>query len=137
MNKYFEITIEEAKKAFKKNEVPVGALIVSNDKIISKTHNKRQSKHGVLNHAEILCIIKAEKKMKDWRLDNCEMYVTLEPCTLCKKIIEHSRIKKVYYLTNKPENNKEYKKTIYEHMSVDRYDKENKKILAKFFEKMR
>ena len=86
-------------KAKKHNEVPIAALIVKNNKIISKAYNKVEKNNNVLNHAEILAIIKASKKIKNWRLDNCELYVSLEPCEMCKTIIKKARIKKIYYFT--------------------------------------
>jgi len=84
MKDFFDVALLEAQKAFKKGEIPVGAVIVKDNKIIAKSHNNRQKKFNVYGHAEINCIIKAAKKIKDWRLDDCEMYVTLEPCDLCK-----------------------------------------------------
>ena len=99
-SKYMKLAYREALKAYNKNEVPVGCVIVCDDKIVSKAHNDREAKHRVLGHAEINAIIKASKKIGDWRLDNCEMYVTLIPCEMCQSIINESRIKKVYYLLN-------------------------------------
>lgn len=96
--KYFSILINLAKKAYKKNEVPVAALIVKNNKIISKKYNKRNKSNNPLDHAEVRCIISACKKLNDWRLDECTMYVTLEPCHMCKEIIKESRINNVFYL---------------------------------------
>ena len=79
-------------KAIKYNEVPVAALIVYNNKIIAKSYNKVEKNNSVLNHAEINVIKKANKKLNNWRLDNCELYITLEPCEMCKSIIKKSRI---------------------------------------------
>lgn len=101
MNKFMTNSVKEAKKAFKKKEIPVGATIVYNNKIVASAHNDRQNKYKITGHAEINCILKAEKKLKDWRLDNCELYVTLEPCEMCKQVIKEARIKKVYYLVSK------------------------------------
>lgn len=97
---YFDILINLAKKAYVKDEVPVAALIVKNNKIIARSINKRNKSSNLLGHAEISCIIKACNKIKDWRLNDCTMYVTLEPCHMCKEIIKESRIKKVYYLSS-------------------------------------
>ena len=88
--------IKEAEKAYKKLEVPVGAIIVKDGKIIARAYNQKESKTDTTKHAEILAIQKASKKLKSWRLIDCEMYVTLEPCTMCAGAIIHSRIKKVY-----------------------------------------
>ena len=94
--KYMKIAINEAKKAYKKGEVPVGAVIVKNDEIISKAYNLRETKKNSLCHAEILAINKACKKMNNFRLEDCEMYVTLEPCVMCAGAIVQARIKQVY-----------------------------------------
>jgi len=93
---FMQLAIEEAKKAYKKEEVPVGAVIVKNGKIISRAYNKKENKKDTTNHAEILAIKKASKKLKSWRLTDCEMYVTLEPCSMCAGALIQSRIKKVY-----------------------------------------
>lgn len=95
--KYMKEAIKEANKARKKGEVPVGAVIVKNGKIISRGHNKREQKKNSLYHAEIIAIDKACKKLKNFRLEECEMYVTLEPCLMCAGAIIQSRIKKVVY----------------------------------------
>lgn len=89
--------LKEAKKAYKKNEVPVGAVIVRDEKIIAKAHNLREFKQNSLAHAEIICINKACKKLKNWRLEDCVMYVTLYPCEMCIGAIKQSRISKIYY----------------------------------------
>ncbi len=95
--KYIKLALLEAKKAEKKDEVPVGCVLVLNDVVIAKTHNLRESKHSALAHAEILAINKACKKLESWRLENIEMYVTLEPCPMCAGAILQSRIKKVVF----------------------------------------
>jgi len=89
------VALNEAKKAYTKREVPVGAVIVKGDVIISKAHNLREHKNTSLAHAEILAIEKACKKLNSWRLDDCIMYVTLEPCMMCAGAITQSRIQKV------------------------------------------
>ncbi len=98
MNNFMEIALKEAQKAYKKDEVPVGAVIVQNNKIIAKAHNLRQTKKCSTKHAEIIAIEKACKKIKNWHLDACEMYVTLEPCPMCAGAIINSRIRKVTIL---------------------------------------
>lgn len=97
MNKFMEEAIRLAKKANSKKEVPIGAVIVRNDKIISRGFNKREKSKNALNHAEIIAINKACKKLKEWRLENCTLYVTLEPCPMCAGAIANARIKKVFY----------------------------------------
>lgn len=93
---FMKEAIKEAEKAYSKLEVPVGAVIVKDGKIIARAYNQKESKTDTTKHAEILAIQKASKKLKSWRLIDCEMYVTLEPCTMCAGAIIHSRIKKVY-----------------------------------------
>ena len=91
-----EEALKEAKKAYKKDEVPVGAVIVKNEKIIARAHNLRETKKMSTAHAEILAIEKASKKLESWRLIDCDMYVTLEPCTMCMGAIISSRINNLY-----------------------------------------
>ena len=93
---YMKQALKEAKKAYKKLEVPVGAVIVKDGKIIARAHNQKETKTDTTKHAEILAIQKASKKLESWRLIDCEMYVTLEPCSMCAGAIINSRIKKVY-----------------------------------------
>ncbi len=95
--KYMKEALKEAQKAYEKLEVPVGCVIVKDDKIIARAHNLKETKYDTTKHAEILAIQKASKKLKSWRLINCEMYVTLEPCSMCAGAIINSRIKKIYY----------------------------------------
>lgn len=99
--KYMEIAYLEAKKAYKKMEVPVGAVIVKDNKVISKAHNLTETKNDCTKHAEIIAIKKASKKLKNWRLIDCDLYVTLEPCEMCKGAISLSRIKNVYFSVKK------------------------------------
>ena len=94
---YINEALIEAKKAFRKGEVPVGAIIVYNNKIIARAYNNREKKQSVIGHAEILAIKKASKRLKTWRLEDCILYVTLEPCPMCAGAIIQSRIKEVYY----------------------------------------
>lgn len=96
MNEYLKIAFLEAQKACKHGDIPVGCVIVKNNRIIAKAHNKKQQKQNALFHAEILAINKAYKKIKNFRLDNCDMYVTLEPCLMCVGAILSARINKVY-----------------------------------------
>ena len=95
-NKYMNEALKEAQKAYDKLEVPVGAIIVKDGKIIARAYNKKEEKKDTTMHAEIIAIKKASKKIGAWRLNDCEMYVTLEPCTMCAGAIINSRIKKVY-----------------------------------------
>lgn len=94
--KYMKEALKEAQKAYKKLEVPVGAIIVKDHKIIARAYNQREKDKMSISHAEILAIKKACKKLKNWRLTECEMYVTLEPCPMCAGAIINSRINKIY-----------------------------------------
>ena len=94
--KFMKAALKEAKKAYEKLEVPVGAVIVKDGKIIARAHNLKETKYDTTKHAEILAIQKASKKLNSWRLIDCEMYVTLEPCSMCVGVLINSRIKKVY-----------------------------------------
>lgn len=98
--KFMKEALKEAKKAYDKMEVPVGAVIVKNGKIIARGYNQKETKFDTTKHAEIMAIQKASKKLKSWRLIDCEMYVTLEPCSMCAGAIINSRIKKVYIGAN-------------------------------------
>lgn len=88
--------LREAKKAYDKLEVPIGAVIVKDNKIISRAHNLRESKRNAIAHAEILAIQKACKKLNAWRLQDCDIYITLEPCPMCAGAILNSKIRNVY-----------------------------------------
>ena len=129
-----EVIMKEASKAAKKCEIPVGAAVVKNGKIIARAHNIKQKTHLCINHAEIIAINKTSKKIKDWRLEDCELYVTLEPCDMCMEVIRQSRIKKVYYLLESKFDN-EKKKKIEKKQLVDvgkKYE-EYKTVLSTFF----
>lgn len=95
--KFMTEAINQAKKAAAIGETPVGAVIVREGKIIARGYNKREIKNNALMHAEIIAINKACKKIGAWRLLDCEMYVTLEPCPMCSGAIINSRISKVYF----------------------------------------
>lgn len=95
--KFMKIALKEAKKAAKKKEVPIGAVIVKNDKVVAKAHNLREKSNLATGHAELLAIQKANKKLKSWRLDRCTLYVTIEPCPMCAGAIIQSRIGKLVY----------------------------------------
>ena len=144
-NKYIELAYKEALKAKKRDEVPVGAVVIKDGRVIAKAYNKKVLSNDVCAHAEILAIKKASRKLNDWRLNDCEMYVTLEPCPMCAGAIEQSRIKKVYigtksgFLSNteiieKIFNNKEfYHRVEYEYLDNQKCSD----ILKEFFAKKR
>lgn len=102
--KFMQLALKEAKKALLVDEVPIGTVIVYDGKVIARAHNLTEKKQSATAHAEILAIEKACKKLKSWRLDGCELYVTLEPCAMCAGAIASSRIKKVYYGASEPKS---------------------------------
>ena len=137
--KYINELINLSKKALKKSEVPIAALIIDeNGKIISKAYNTRNIKQQTINHAEILAITKANKKLKSWRLNKCTLYVTIEPCDMCKSVIKESRIQNVYYLLPRLPEKNQYNKTIFNKLK-DMSEKEDKyqEIINKFWKNKR
>ncbi len=94
--KFMKEALKEAKKAYDKLEVPVGCVIVKDGKIIARAHNLKETKKDTTKHAEIIAIEKASKKLEAWRLLDCDMYVTLEPCSMCAGAIINSRIRNLY-----------------------------------------
>lgn len=93
---YMKLALKEAQKAFEKEEVPIGVVIVKDGKVIARAHNLRETKKQACAHAEILAIQKACKKLDAWRLEDCDMYVTIEPCAMCAGAIMNARIKNLY-----------------------------------------
>ncbi len=144
MDKFMNAALKEAKKACKKLEVPVGAVIVKDGEIIARAHNLREQKNSSLAHAEILCIKKACKKLNTWRLEGAQMYVTLEPCPMCAGALIQSRIDKVYFGAKDEKNGcvgsicnildeKMTHKVAYEYTN----DNECSVIIKDFFKKLR
>ena len=117
MNKeFFDIAFNYAQIAYENDEVPVGAVIVNNNEIIGYGFNSKERDCSVISHAEIKAISMAEEKINNWRLDECEMYVTLDPCPMCASAIKQARIKKVF-------------------SAVNNSDSQNSEIIAQIFEK--
>ena len=143
--KYMKIALKEAKKAYLKNEVPVGAVIVKDGAIIAKAHNKKISTNNVFDHAEIIALRKAAKRIGDWRLSGCDMYVTLEPCPMCASAIQQSRINKLYIGTpSNIETNTEVILSILNNQNFNHsveieylYNADCSKILSEFFDNKR
>lgn len=144
--KFFDSALLEAEKAFINNEVPIGAVIVKNGEILSVGHNKKEETHNCIAHAEIIAINDAIKKLKNWRLDGCEIYVTLDPCPMCASAIKQSRISTVYSaLSNSDENNSHIIELIFKSDKVNPavefisniFPEESCKLLNDFFEKQR
>lgn len=96
-NKFMKAALKCAQKAFDEGEVPIGAVVVLDGKIIARGHNRRTKRQIATAHAEIEAIEKACKKLKSWRIPECELYVTLEPCPMCMGAMLNARIKKVYF----------------------------------------
>ncbi len=94
---YMNEALKEAEKAFIKNEVPVGAVVVYKDEIIARAHNNREESQLIYGHAEFLAINEAAKTINSWRLEDCEVYVTMEPCPMCAGAMVQARVKHVYY----------------------------------------
>lgn len=92
---FMQVALEEARTAFQKGEVPVGAVIIKEDKVIAKAHNMVESLNDATAHAEILAIREAGKELKGWRLEDCTMVVTLEPCSMCAGAMVEARLKKL------------------------------------------
>lgn len=104
--KYMDMAILEAKKAALEDEVPVGCVIVFNDNVISKAYNKKESLKMVTGHAEIIALEEASNKMNNWRLDGCDVYITLEPCPMCASALKQARVNHIYCgLSNSDKNN--------------------------------
>jgi tRNA(adenine34) deaminase len=95
MNDFMKLAIEEAKKAFNKEEVPIGAVLVKNGEVVSKAHNLKETNNDPTAHAEMLAIQEAAIGLGTWRLDDCELYVTIEPCPMCAGALVQSRIKRL------------------------------------------
>lgn len=142
---YMEKATELGYKACSKEEIPVGAVIVKNNKIISKAYNTRERSQVATHHAEILAIQKACKKLKSWRLDDCDLYVTLEPCPMCSGAIMNSRIKNVFYAVADIENGGHSRFNLFENsmnhkancIQIKEFEKENKKLIQDFFKNKR
>lgn len=129
---YMSEALKEAKKAYEIDEVPVGAVIIKDGKIIAKAHNLKEKKQLATAHAEILAIEKASKKMKNWRLEGCELFVTLKPCKMCRQVIKEARIKQVYYGSEESIVNESTKEN-YTYIESG----ECSQILKDFFKKLR
>ena len=138
--KILDLLLKNAEKAYKKGEIPISAVILDQDgKLVSSSFNSRQKQYNVLGHAEISCILKAEKKIRDWRLDGYYMIVSLEPCNMCSMIIKESRLDKVYYFLPKKSDNDSWEINI-DKEQIDKYDdysKKFKELLTDFFNNKR
>ena len=137
MGDYLTKIIELSKKSLESGDVPIGAIIVKDGKIIGEGYNTREKNNDVMGHAEINAIKDASKNLNNWNLQGSVMYVTLKPCSMCLGVIRESRVDFVYYLLDKPEKKFEYSRT-----AIHNFDDENAKeeylgILQDFFKKVR
>ena len=136
MDEFIDIILDEAGKAFNEDEIPIGAVVINNEKIISRGHNSREKNNNILGHAEINAIIDASKKLGRWNLSDCDLYVTLKPCSMCLEVIKQARIKHVYYLLDKLDYKKEYNKTEMTKLK-DRHEQKYSNMLTNFFKNKR
>lgn len=143
---YMKLALENSKTAFLKNEVPVGAIIVYADKVIASSFNQKETDDNIISHAEILAILEASKKIGDWRLEDCTMYVTLFPCPMCASAIIQSRINKLVIGADTNDlNNKKIVEMIFKeslnkrNLQIKEHVLENEcsTILKQFFQKQR
>ncbi len=142
---FMKKALKEAEKAYNKGEVPVGAVIVKEGKIISRGYNLKEIKKNTIKHAEIIAIEKASKKLDSWRLENCDIYVTMEPCPMCMGAIINSRIRKIYYGIPDLKAGacgSVIDLTTYKFNHIPTYEKnvlgeESKELLQKFFKELR
>lgn len=144
--KFMKEALKEAKKSYMKEEIPVGAVIVKDGKIIGRGHNLKETKNDTTNHAEIIAIKKASKKLKSWRLTGCTMYVTLEPCTMCAGALIQARLDKVVIGTMDEKTGacgsvlnvvEDYKFNHRVEIEKGVMEKECKSIIQEFFKKLR
>lgn len=134
---YIEAAIKEARKAYIKGEVPVGAVIVKDNKIIGKGYNLVEKTKNQLNHAEMIAIKKACRKTKDWRLNECTLYVTLKPCEMCLGALKQVRIKKIVYCAERTKKNNDLEITGKIEIERDESFCECSSIIKKFFQEKR
>ena len=138
--KVLDLLLKNAERAYKKGEIPVSAVVLDQSgKIISSSFNNRQNKYNVLGHAEINAILKAEKKIRDWRLDGYSMIVTLEPCNMCSMIIKEARLDKVFYFLPKKCDKSDYICDVDMFMIEDypEYTEKFRYLLTSFFDNKR
>lgn len=135
-----KIALNEALKAYVKDEVPIGAVVVYENEVIGLGHNLRESTNVITNHAEIIAIQMAAQHLNSWKLNNCSLYTTLEPCAMCLGAIKQSRINKIYIASsgNQKKNymlNSDQKMIENFHFGI--YKEESQKLLKLFFNKKR
>ena len=142
---FMKLALKSARKAFQKKEVPVGAVLVKNNTVISQAYNLKESRNDPIGHAEILAIKKASQKLNSWRLEDCQLYVSLEPCLMCIGAIIQSRISELIYACSDPKMGfSSYyqldKKTSWKHkikISPAVCSEESSLLLKEFFKQLR
>lgn len=137
MLEYFEYILKLANNSLVTDDIPVGAIIVKNNEIIGEGWNTREKDNFILGHAEINAIKMASNYLNSWNLYDCELYVTLKPCSMCLEAIKQSRIKNVYYLLEKPSNKREFSKTLVNCINIDPLRIIYERKLSDFFKKLR
>ncbi len=141
LNKIYKKLLKLSLKASKEGEVPVAAVLVYDNKIVASAYNKRNASNCVFDHAEIICIRKFSRKYGDWRLNKCSLYVTIEPCEMCKMFIMESRIHDVYFMFNKLGFKKQYSNCNFNLIEKDNFNSiyfdNYKKILDLFWKNRR
>ena len=145
IEKYLIIALEEAKKAYKMGEIPIGAVIVKDDHVIGYAHNLKETTQCAVKHAEIIAIEKASMELGTWRLLDCDLYVTMEPCIMCCGALSQARIRNVYYIVDNNKfggtkilkNDKSYEHInhVVNYINVDNFSKKQEyvKLLQDFF----
>ena len=145
-DKFMKEALKEAEKAYKSLEIPIGAVIVKDGKIIARGHNQKERKADTTMHAEMIAIKKASKKLGAWRLNGCEMYVTLEPCPMCAGAIVNARLDKIYIGTMDEKNGacgsvtdvlEDYKQNYKVEKESGTHRENCEKILKQFFRELR
>ena len=139
MDNIWKVCIDEAQASYQQGDVPIGAVIVQNGNILVKSHNTREKSHQITGHAEINAILEVSKMLNRWNLSDCELFVTLKPCSMCEEVIKQSRISRVVYLLDKLYYKKEFSKTIFEKSDKNSTKNEQMyhKLLSSFFEEKR
>lgn len=145
-NEFMELAFDEAMKAFDMGEIPIGAVIVHNNEVIAKSFNTKEVDNCCISHAEINAIIEASKSLHNWRLEDCDIYVTLDPCPMCASAIKQARIKNVFSAcSNSDNNNLSIINNIFMTDSINPQvyfetgfcPQRTKELLSKFFKKQR
>lgn len=140
--KFLDLAFKYAEKAYECDEIPIGAVIVKDNEVIGYGYNQKEQKNSVLEHAEIIAIRMASKKLNNWRLDDCDIYITLDPCPMCASAIKQSRIKNIYSALSNLD--KENEKVVVDILKCDKTNPEvtlisniepdkSKKLLNSFF----